>query len=351
MLFKNKYLRNIFRLLTVLLLLSSGFASAQKLSRAAPFPEASEELYGIGSGGKLYVFGGLAPGWKPKGLVYEYDPAKDTWTKKKNMPVVSHHIALAEINGKIYVFGGFKYPDSGPAAWQPMDNVFEYDPAADTWKPLAPLPTKRGSPNAVVANGKIHVIGGAGFHPNSKETAVHPARPHRSLGTHEVYDPASNTWESKQTMPTARNHAAAGFVAGKIYVIGGRIGSAFITRASNIDIVEVYDVATDQWGDLKAPMPTPRSAGAWGVHKGLIYVAGGEQRTSQFQRTFRAVEAYNPANNRWTQLPPMEFPRHGLAGDIVNGKFHLVSGDAASGGAPGTHIDSDVHEVIDLDAK
>lgn len=348
---KNNYLRKVTGMLALLLLLASGFVGAQKLSRAAPFPEASEELYGIGSGGKLYVFGGQAPGFKPKGLVYEYDPAKDAWTKKKNMPIASHHIALAEVNGKIYIFGGFKYPDSGPAAWQPMDNVFEYDPAADTWKPLAPLPAKRGSPNAVVANGKIHIIGGAGFHPNSKETTVHPARPHRSLGTHEVYDPASNTWETRQAMPTARNHAAAGFVAGKIYVIGGRIGSAFITRASNTDIVEVYDVATDQWGDLKARMPTPRSATAWGVHRGLIYVAGGEQQTSQFQRTFRAVEAYDPANNRWTALPPMEFPRHGLAGDIINGKFHLVSGDAASGGAPGTHIDSDVHEVIDLDAK
>ena len=57
-----------------------------------------------------------------------------------------------------------------------------------------------------------------------------------------------------------------------------------LSRASNIDIVEVYDVATDQWGDLKAPMPTPRSAGAWGVHKGLIYVAGGEQRTGQLHQ-------------------------------------------------------------------
>lgn len=351
MLFINKYLRFIIGMVAALMLLTPGFASAQKLSRAAPFPEASEELYGIGAGGKLYVFGGLASGWKPKGLVYEYDPASDAWTKKKNMPLASHHIALAEVSGKIYVFGGFKYPDSGPTAWQPIDNVWEYDPGADTWKALAPLPTKRGSPNAVVANGKVHIIGGAGFHPGSKETVVHPARPHRSLGTHEVYDPATNSWEARQSMPTARNHAAAGFVNGKIYVIGGRIGAAFITRASNTDIVEVYDVATDQWGDLKAPMPTSRSASAWGVHKGQIYVAGGEQRTNEFQRTFRAVESYNPANNRWTRLPSMMFPRHGLAGDIINGKFHLVSGDAASGGAPGTHIDSDVHEVIDLDAR
>jgi hypothetical protein len=88
-----------------------------------------------------------------------------------------------------------------------------------------------------------------------------------------------------------------------------------------------------------------------GTHNGKIYVAGGEQRTSEFQRTFRAVQAYDPAANRWTSPPPMQFPRHGLAGDIVNGKFHLVSGDAASGGAPGTHIDSDVHEVLDVEGK
>ena len=352
MLFKINYLRYIFSLITLLLLLASGLATAQKLSRAAPFPEASEELYGIGASGKFYVFGGLAPGWKPKGLVYEYDPAKDAWTKKKNMPIASHHIALAEVNGKIYVIGGFKYPDAGPAGWQPMDNVFEYDPAADTWKPLAPLPARRGAPAATVHDGKIYVIGGAGPHPGSKETVLHPARPHRALSTNEMYDPATNAWQARQSMPTARNHGAIGTVNNKIYYLGGRVGAAFITRATNVGLVEEYDPATDQWGSLKASMPNPRSAVAWGTHKGKIYVAGGEERASgPWQRTFRAVEAYNPANNRWEQLPDMEFPRHGLAGDIINGKFHLVSGDAASGGAPGTHIDSDVHEIIDLEAK
>ena len=326
-------------------------AQAQKWGRLAAFPEASEELYGIGAGGKLYVFGGLAPGWKPKALVYEYDPARDTWIKKKDMPLPSHHVALAELQGKIYVMGGFKSPDAGPAAWQPIDNAWEYDPAADSWKALAPLPTKRGSANAVVVDGKIYVIGGAGLHPGSKETVVHPARPHRALGTNEVYDPATNTWGTRSTMPTARNHAAAAGVAGKIYVIGGRIGNAFITRASNTDIVEVYDPASDQWGPLLAPMPTARSAGSWGLFKGKIYVAGGEQRTNEFQRTFRAVEAYDPAANRWAILPSMEFPRHGMAGDIINGKFYLVSGDAASGSAPGTHIDTDVHEVLDIEGR
>lgn len=350
--FKNMSLRLFVLSMGLGFWLACGLAGAQKLSRGAPFPEASEELYGIGSGGKLYVFGGLAPGWKPKGLVYEYDPAKDAWTKKKNMPIPSHHVALAEINGKIYVIGGFKYPDSGPAGWQPIDNVFEYDPAADNWKPLAPLPAKRGAPAATVHEGKIYVIGGAGPHPGSRETVLHPARPHRALSTNEVYDPASNSWQTRQPMPTARNHGAIGTVNNKIYYLGGRVGAAFITRATNVGIVEEYDPVTDQWGSLKASMPNPRSAVAWGVHKGRIYVAGGEERASgPWQRTFRAVEAYDPRTNKWEPVAEMEFPRHGLAGDIVNGRFYLVSGDAASGGAPGTHIDSDVNEVIDLEAK
>ena len=39
--------------------------------QGAPFPEASEEVLGATAGGKLYVFAGLAPGWKPKAMVFE----------------------------------------------------------------------------------------------------------------------------------------------------------------------------------------------------------------------------------------------------------------------------------------
>ena len=99
-------------------------AQAQgKWTRLAPFPEPAEELLGVAAGGKLYVFCGLAPGWKPIGMVYEYDPSTDKWTKKKPMPLLSHHVAFAEHRGKIYAFGGFVYPASGPAAWVPVDNA------------------------------------------------------------------------------------------------------------------------------------------------------------------------------------------------------------------------------------
>jgi len=64
----------------------------------------------------MYVFAGLAPGWKPLGMVYEYDPATNSWTKKKPMALPSHHVAFTEYRGKIYAFGGFVPPESGPPA-------------------------------------------------------------------------------------------------------------------------------------------------------------------------------------------------------------------------------------------
>ena len=335
--------------LAAALLILAPAAQAQKWSKAAPFPDASEELYGIAVGGKLYVFGGLAPEWTPKALVYEYDPAANKWTKKNPMPLPSHHVALAEVNGKIHVIGGFTKPRNGPTAWVPIDNHWEYDPAADSWKPLAPLPTKRGAPVAAVVGGKIYVIGGATTHPGSTETSIHPARPHRSSDANEVYDPATNSWRARSPMPTPRNHAAVGVVNNKIYVLGGRLGAGFITRASNTDITEMYDPASDQWGPLLAPMPTARSALAWGTYKGRIYVAGGEVRNATMSATYRSVEAYDAAANRWSVLPPMEIARHGLAGDIIGNKFHLVSGDVQSGSGPAAHVETDVHEVLELD--
>ena len=74
--------------------------SQGKWVKLAPFPEPAEELVGASANGKLYVFCGLAPGWKPMGLVYEYDPPTEKWTKKKPMALPSHHVSFTEYKGK-----------------------------------------------------------------------------------------------------------------------------------------------------------------------------------------------------------------------------------------------------------
>ena len=321
-------------------------AHTQKWARLAEFPEPTEELVGASAGGKLYVFCGLAPGWKPMGLVYEYDPATDTWTKKKPMPLASHHVSFTEHRGKIYAFGGFVLPQSGPPAWVPIDNAWEYDPATDAWRALAPLPTKRGSPVAVSVGERMYVIGGAVT--AAGQASVHPARPHLSTGAVEEYDPAANSWQPRAPMPTPRNHAVAGVAGNKVYVIGGRVGGAFITGpSSNTDIVEEYDPAANSW-TFRAKMPTPRSAMAAGVHQGRIYVSGGEYQDARMMATYRALEAYDAARNAWMVLPSMPTARHGLAGGFVGKRLHMVSGDVQSA-LSGIKAHTEAHDAYEPD--
>ena len=305
-------------------------AAWQKL---APFPEPAEEILGTAAGGKMYVFAGLIPFWKPKGLVYEYDPATDHWTKKKPMALPAHHVAFTEYHGKIYAFGGFVYPASGPAAWVPINNAWEYDPGADSWKALAPMPSKRGSPVAAAVGNKIYVIGGASLPPGSTDIAVSPTTPHLSVGTVEEYDPETNTWRERSPMPTPRNHAAIGAVNGKIYVIGGRVGAAFIALATDVSVVEEYDPATDKWSAPRMRMPTARSALGYAVINGRVYVAGGEYQDSHMMATFREVQAYDPVSNTWSILPSMPVSRHGLAAGAIGNRLILVGGDVQSAGS------------------
>lgn len=330
------------------LLLCAPAACAQtKWVKLAPFPEPAEEISGVAAAGKLYVFAGLAPLWKPMGMVYEYDPATDKWTKKKPMAVASHHVAFASYEGKIYAFGGFVLPHSGPPAWVPINNAWQYDPQNDTWKALAPLPTRRGSAVAAVVGNKIYVIGGVTTPPGDEDLGISPTRTQLCLGTVEEYDPAANSWRERTPMPTPRNHAAMGVVNDKIYVIGGRVGAAFIGLASDISVVEEYDPAANKWGAPRARMPTARSAMGVGVYGGRIYVAGGEYQDPHLMATFRAVEAYDPATNSWETMPSMPVSRHGLAAGVIGNQLHLVGGDVQSAGS-GIDVSTGEHDALEF---
>jgi len=324
--------------------------------KAAPFPEPDEELYGVAVNSKLYVIGGWGEG-KARGANYEYDPVTDKWTKKQSMPRPAHHAALAAANGKIYVIGGFVAPEKTQipvgGAWEPIDDAWEYDPAADSWKSLAPLPGKRGAAVAVEVAGKIYMIGGTTTVEGSNDPFFAFFGPARVLTTNDVYDPATNKWASRRPMTVARNHAFAGAVNGKIYVIGGRTGHGFILSATNTDVVEEYNPVADLWSAPKERMPTARSGGAWGTDGRRIYVAGGEVTTKELVGVFRGIEAYEPATNSWTALPSMPMPRHGVAGAVIGNRFHLVSGMIQSAGAlsfldPKLEVHTGAHDVLEL---
>lgn len=288
-----------------------------------PMPDARTEVSVAAHDGLIYVVGGFAPAGAQRATapraMWVYDPAADAWSSPGSIPAGVNHAGLVALAGKLYLVGGFR-----ENTFASVGEVHIYDVATGTWTQGASMPTPRGAHATVVLNGRIHTIGG-----QAADATVlapeqhHPGTDGRTLGTHEVYDPAADSWESRAPMPTARNHLGAAVVAGKIHAVAGRVGGDFTMTQH-----EVYDPATDSWS-VAPPIPTGRSGIAVVELADRVYVFGGET-TGASGKTFDEAERFDPAGH-WESLPHMPTARHGLGAAAVNGAIYVISGGPAPG--------------------
>ncbi len=300
--------------------------------RAAPVPEARTEGAAVTDGRLVYFLGGFIDGERdergrpPVGeAMYAYDPSTDQWQDLGPIPEGVHHTGLAYVDGRIYLIGGY-----ARNTFDPTGAVRIYDIASGKWSEGDSMPTPRGSIAIAVVDGLIHTIGGTVMDKDHVHEHDNPAAgDDRSVGTHEVYDPATDTWTRREPMPTARNHHGAAVVDGRIHVLAGRVGREF-----ELTTHEIYDPTDDNWSDGPS-LPTGRSGVAVVERHGRIYVFGGETFTAPV-RTFDDAEAYDPSSEKWEILPPMPTPRHGLGAAVIDEVIHVVSGGPAPGYAYST---------------
>jgi len=298
---------------------SSGQASGQffrvinRWSKRAALIEANSEMGAAELDGLIYVLGGYPSTRITVGTVQVYDPVLDLWhlTTPLRQPV--NHPMAASLNGRLYIIGG-QTTASGSSSF--VNSVFEYNPTTAIWTRRAPMPTSRSSGVAAVIDDLIYVVGG---------------RPPRGQDF-AVFDPGNNCWTALSNIPTARNHFAAAAIDGKVYVAGGRFGSGF--RSEFTDLLEVYDPATRTWGSL-APMPTARSGANGIAANGWFHVFGGEGP----EGVFAEHEVYDPSTDQWQSLEPIPVPIHGVTGAaFVDGWIHLPGGGVSIGGSSGSRI-------------
>jgi hypothetical protein len=286
----------------------------------APVPDARTEVSVAADDSLIYLVGGFGRGEgrrpsAPRAMLV-YDPIADDWTAAGEIPEGVNHAGFAAAGGKLYIIGGFRGGSSSPTG-----AVRIYDPFQRTWRDGAPMLTPRGALAVAVLDGKIHAIGGnaapgAGLQPHEHGTA----RRDRSVGTHEVYDPARDTWTRLAPLPTPRNHLGAATIAGKIHVVGGRVPGDM-----ELSTHEIYDPATGAWA-AGPPMPTGRSGIAVVAHGGRLYVFGGETVRMLSSKTFDEAERFDPGTGRWELLPPMPTGRHGLGAASLGDAIYVLSG-------------------------
>ncbi len=216
---------------------------------------------------------------------------ENSWATKAPMNVARSSLGVAVVGGRIYAIGGLTASGNEPntigtdydaKGWIVNTNE-EYDPATDKWAFKTPMPTPRYSPATAVYNNKIYCMGGISHVrvPSFNQTAVN-----------EVYDPATDTWETKAQMPIASG-GQANVLGGRIYVIGPVLTSG--------TLIEIYDPATDSWnlGTPIPPLPNVPLGLASAVLDNKLYVMSGFYDRAG-DRYESVTEVYDPLTDEWT---------------------------------------------------
>jgi N-acetylneuraminic acid mutarotase len=280
-----------------------------------PLPDKNYEVTAARSStGMIYAFG-------RDQKLERFDPVTRTWSSGL-WPSGGVMAVAAAPDGRIYATGNplNQVTGTGPAAFE------AYDPTTNSWESRAPIPMTRFDAAAVAGrDGKIYVLGGFVDDPADNSNRLY----RRSI---YVYNPKTNSWRQGAAMPTPREGlgAAAG-ADGTIYAIGG--GTDRYDRFYKcFSAVEAYDPLTNSWS-RRASLPTSMcdvTAGA--TSKGTIVaiggatVAGGEQGAHITPAT-GAVLSFKTDLSSWKTVSRTPFPRK-QAGAVIGpkGTIYVVGG-------------------------
>lgn len=200
-----------------------------------PTPQA--EAVGVGLGERLHLITGRTPagaanaGWNDQTDMDRHLVRVDgRWEMARPCPTARNSAAAAALDGAIWVAGGRTVSGSGTG------RLDRYDPAADRWDTLAPIPRSHAQNNQVggglamaEAGGKLVAFGGEWF-----------ARGGGGVFAETwLYDPARDAWTAGPDMKTPRHGLAAASVDGAVYAIAG---GSVVSGGAATGVVERFGV-------------------------------------------------------------------------------------------------------------
>ena len=297
--------------LAIVLLVHSSASAALVWEPLADFMDPRTGGAGVeGAGGSIigstvYISKGYSAG--DTTFLSTYDISTDTWTY--GGPTAPDAPGPVKSEGAGGTAGGKHYSVGGrPGVAGTGDEVVEFDPVTDTWISKDMMPTPRRGLGTGSLGGVIYAAGG------SDGSVPGGGTP---LAAFEVFDPtaaAGSQWTALTSMPIALMDVEAtialgpvesGTVAGAVYVFGGRDATG-----ATVSSVQIYDIATDSWSSGTA-MPTARSNAMAGLvsvgalEDGTIAVFGGAD-VNFFN--LDVTELYDPLTDTWMLGPTMLSP-------------------------------------------
>lgn len=164
---------------------------------------------------KIYVVCGEQDGHWDGHVAWfdEYDPATGKWTKLADAPRARDHVQVAVVDNKLVVAGGrLSTARTNNVLNTTVAETDVYDFKTRKWSTLDPsnnIPTKRAGGPALAFEGRALFIGG--------ESDAH-VEAHNEV---EAYNPKTNKWEKLPNLIQGRHGTGAVVLNGKIYTVSG----------------------------------------------------------------------------------------------------------------------------------
>ena len=278
-----------------------------------PTPLQSGAASAVATQGLIQFMGG-SNGASSLSSTYVYDSSTGTWAAGGALPVSSGSLASAVTPaGDILAMGG---ANAGEINTIQLCTGLCLN-GSGAWSSPGTLTTARERLGAVTVGGLIYLVGGC-------ETGC----PFSSTTRMESLDPTTLLSGTLASLPASRLDAAVQAVDGVVYVIGGNDGAS-----GPQSTVFAYDIATDSW-NTRSSMPIAVEFAASGVLNGLIYVVGG----GNSGLAIASVQVYDPAVDKWYQSPdaPQIIDRPAFA--VLDDQLYVMGGDVDYGNTPQTSV-------------
>lgn len=253
-----------------------------------------------------------------------FDPPAGSWTSISSGAHMGALAAAAVLpDGSVLVSGGESQVDPNDTQYVTAATDL-FDPATNSWTPVAPMNTARNSHVAtVLADGSTLVTGGLN---NGSFTVFASA---------ERYNTQANTWTPTGAMANARyQHSASLLGNGMVLVAGGSnavIGSC--TCTTFIAAAELYNPTTNLWTSTGSLATARYAHTATVLPNGNVLVAGGFGGTPNTLQNTGAVlastELYSPTAGTWSPAAPMHTARSNHTATLLPSGLVLVAGGSS----------------------
>ncbi len=206
--------------------------------------------------------------------------------------------------------------------WRPLRCAEWLDVRTGEWRPAQPFPVSASSfLSAVRVSGALLALCGGTYACAAQRADAPPPPPPLFDDDGGSEEPAQQSlllaWQSA-ACPTARLHASLACLQSHAFYIGGRAGAG----ATELDLVERYDTATNEWIPAP-PLCALRASGAAGTLHDTLYVVGGQRGRG----TFDSMEALDAGSLAWrAPRAPLRTARKYLALAPLRGCLYALGG-------------------------